>query len=629
MKSLRFFPFLTVLLLISCAKTDPIPESAVDNLPFSIEDLKDTNVHPGDDFYKYCLGSWLNSATIPEGKQITGLGIREASLVMKERVNDLYETDPMLLRIAKDIEEMHSKPEVSRAYVQRIIDGLPTPENTSSEEYIRLMGKLQRQGIKGFVTLMPIPEGDKFLIDVMPWMTINDEDNEEAMMAYISQMKDLNAEKPVHRLGSLTKASASEGEKVLILLAEGLGMDPSYLALSETNDKRLKEYAEDYLYASPQILYKSIVTTIKRDLLPYVDEESMEAADTDMEALDFTVSSYIDYLVNYRFAKTYVSPDMVATFTAYSEDIREQFRWHINELDWMSSTSKTNALEKLNAMKVNVGEPDNWIMESIPTMEELDKCSCFVEEVNLLYSKRIINILTMAGKGRKDYGFNYVLSMGSPLYSVNAFYTPSLNSIFILPGIFMPPMIPEGESEARTYAVFYVIGHEMTHGFDQSGAQYDKNGDKNSWMTVADMMNFEERLKVLEDCYNHLEVFPEELPGKFCDGKLTLAENTADLGGFSLALDAYTEKLINQGFYGEQLRIQLRKFYESFAYIWCEKYNAEHIKSATEGKKPDVHALARERVNGVVMNTDAWYILYNVDRSKHLYLPPERRAKIW
>ena len=631
MKSPRLFPFLTALLLISCIRTEPepFPSSAVDELPFSIEEHKDLSVHPGDDFYRYCLGSWLNSATIPEGKKITGLGIVEASAAMKEIVNELYDTDPVLMRIDKDIAAMHSKPEVSLAYVQRIIDEVPAPENTSQEEYIRLMGKLQRRGIKGFVTLMLIPTGNQYFVDVVPWLIFHSKEDQEELAAEIDRMKDLSAEKPVRKLVPLTKAPAREGEKVLLLLAEGLGLDPSYMALSEANEEQLDNYAQDYLHATPQRLYDAIVAAIKKDLLPYVDEASMEAAGTSMKALDITVSSYVDYLVNYRFAKTYVSSEMKAGFTAYCEEIREQFRKHINRLDWMSPTSKAKAVEKLDAMKINVGEPDNWIMESITTLEELEKCTCFVEEVNLLYSKHIASVFSMAGKDKKEYSFNYVLIMGNSLIGVNAFYTPSLNSIFILPGIFLPPMIPSGETEARTYAVYYVIGHEMTHGFDKHGSQYDKDGNPGNWMTVADRMNFEERLQMLADCYNHLEVSPEELPGTYCDGERTLSENTADLGGFSLALDAYTEKLVSQGFYGEQLRIQLRKFFESYAYIWCEKYDAAYIKSRTEGKNPDVHALSRERVNGVVMNTDAWYWLYNVDRNKILYLPPERRSKIW
>ena len=633
MKPVRLLPFLTVLLLISCIRTEPeresFPGSAVDNLPFSIEAHKDPSVHPGDDFYRYCLGSWLSSAAIPAGKKITGLGIMEASDAMKEVVNELYETDPVLQRIDKDIAAMHSKPEVSLAYVQRIIDEVPAPENTSQEEYIRLMGKLQRRGIKGFVTLMPIPTGNQYFIDVMPWLIFHSEEDQEELTAEINRRKDLNAEIPVRQLGPLTKAPAREGEKVLFLLAEGLGMDPSFLALSEANEEQLDNYAQDYLHATPQRLYDAIVAAIKKDLLPYVDEASMKAAGTSMKALDITVSSYVDYLVNYRFAKTYVSSETEAGFTAYCEEIREQFRKHINRLDWMSPASKAKAIEKLDAMKINVGEPDNWIMESIATLEELEKCTCFVEEVNLLYSQKIASVISMAGKDKKEYSFNYVLLMGNSLSAVNAFYTPSLNSIFILPGIFLPPMIPSGETEARTYAVFYVIGHEMTHGFDQNGSQYDKDGNKSNWMTVADRMNFEERLQILADCYSHLEVSPEELPGTYCDGEHTLSENTADLGGFSLALDAYTDKLTSQGFYGEQLRIQLRKFFESYAFIWCEKYDAAYIKSKTEGKQPDVHALSRERVNGVVMNTDAWYQLYNVDRNRILYLPPERRSKIW
>lgn len=633
MKPVRLLPFLTVLLLISCIRTEPEPEpfpgSAVDNLPFSIEAHKDPSVHPGDDFYRYCLGSWLSSAAIPAGKKITGLGIMEASDAMKEVVNELYETDPVLQRIDKDIAEMHSKPEVSLAYVQRIIDEVPAPENTSQEEYIRLMGKLQRRGIKGFVTLMPIPTGNQYFIDVMPWLIFHSEEDQEELTAEINRRKDLNAEIPVRQLGPLTKAPAREGEKVLFLLAEGLGMDPSFLALSEANEEQLDNYAQDYLHATPQQLYDAIVAAIKKDLLPYVDEASMKAAGTSMKALDITVSSYVDYLVNYRFARTYVSSETEAGFTAYCEEIREQFRKHINRLDWMSPASKAKAIEKLDAMKINVGEPDNWIMESITTLEELEKCTCFVEKVNLLYSQKIASVISMAGKDKKEYSFNYVLLMGNSLSAVNAFYTPSLNSIFILPGIFLPPMIPSGETEARTYAVFYVIGHEMTHGFDQNGSQFDKDGNKSNWMTVADRMNFEERLQILADCYSHLEVSPEELPGTYCDGEHTLSENTADLGGFSLALDAYTDKLTSQGFYGEQLRIQLRKYFESYAFIWCEKYDAAYIKSKTEGKQPDVHALSRERVNGVVMNTDAWYQLYNVDRDKILYLPPERRSKIW
>lgn len=142
-------------------------------------------------------------------------------------------------------------------------------------------------------------------------------------------------------------------------------------------------------------------------------------------------------------------------------------------------------------------------------------------------------------------------------------------------------------------------------------------------------MTFEARQQMLVNCYNHLEIAPEEMPGVYCDGKHTLAENLADLGGMSLALDAYTEHLKEQGYFGSVLQAQQRKFLESYADLWCCLYNTQYIEDKTGGTRPDVHALPRERVNGVVMNLDLWYELYGVTRNNHLYLPPERRTRIW
>lgn len=142
-------------------------------------------------------------------------------------------------------------------------------------------------------------------------------------------------------------------------------------------------------------------------------------------------------------------------------------------------------------------------------------------------------------------------------------------------------------------------------------------------------MEFEERQKLLVDCYNHLEVAPDILPGKYANGTVTLEENIADLGGLNIALDAYTEYLQEQGYFGSVLEDQQRKFFESYADIWSCKYGEEYIKDRMDGKRPDSHALPQERINGVVMNMDIWYKLYNVTRENKLYLPPEKRTRIW
>ena len=213
------------------------------------------------------------------------------------------------------------------------------------------------------------------------------------------------------------------------------------------------------------------------------------------------------------------------------------------------------------------------------------------------------------------------------LTMVNALYAPNDNSITIYPAMLLPPMMPaDNFSEACYYAAFSIIGHEFTHGFDNNGSKWDKYGEQKNWWTVADRMNFEERSANLVRTFNLLELDPEREPLFFCNGTRTLGENIADLGGFLTALDAYQARLDQQGFTGETRNEQLRKFYESYAHLWCVQYGQNKFEIL---KHEDVHAHARLRINGVVMNTDMWYNLYNVNQNHLLYLPVNRRAYIW
>ena len=187
-------------------------------------------------------------------------------------------------------------------------------------------------------------------------------------------------------------------------------------------------------------------------------------------------------------------------------------------------------------------------------------------------------------------------------------------------------MPEEGVSEACYYAAFVMIGHEFTHAFDTEGAKFDKYGKNVNWWTVADLMAFQDRKQNLIRTYSNLELDPVRAPLVFCDGERTQTENIADLGGFLAVLDAYMARLDSQGFKGESRNDQLRKFYEAYAHAWCIQYGDNKFDIL---KKSDLHSHARLRVNGVVMNTDLWYELYDVTRDHKLYLPEERRAYIW
>ena len=168
----------------------------------------------------------------------------------------------------------------------------------------------------------------------------------------------------------------------------------------------------------------------------------------------------------------------------------------------------------------------------------------------------------------------------------------------------------------------------MTHGFDSFGANYDKMGNLRNWWTVADKMEFEDRQQLLIDCYDQLELLPDEMPGVYAPGEQTLTENIADLGGFLIAHQAYMERLDRDGYTGEERLKQERKFFQGFAELWRSKYGPEYV-NASLFEEQDVHSISKERVNGVVMNCDRWYELYDVQEGDKLYLPVERRTYLW
>lgn len=325
---------------------------------------------------------------------------------------------------------------------------------------------------------------------------------------------------------------------------------------------------------------------------------------------------------------TYVSPSLKQAYTEVCENLRTQFSKRIAALDWMSDATKAFAQEKLAAITFHVAYPDNWFQETYPTPEGMNACTSFVQEYLYLNSCYLDYILTLGGKNGKEYEHQeYLISHQTS--KVGAAYDTRINSVFINAATLLPPVMSPDITEARTYAAFAIVGHEITHGFDVDGATRDKDGTEKNWWTVADKMAFEDRMQLLVECFNHLELAPDILPGTYCNGTVTLEENIADLGGVNIALDAYTEHLTQQGYVGNALKDQQRKFFESYADIWCCLYGKELIESRTGGKRPDKHALPRERVNGIVMNIDLWYELYNVTRENLLYLPQERRTHIW
>lgn len=263
--------------------------------------------------------------------------------------------------------------------------------------------------------------------------------------------------------------------------------------------------------------------------------------------------------------------------------------------------------EKLNAMKFFVGKPDTWFEEGVPDLSDTET----LQEDFLRIRKAYIALQTkLIGMDKNEASFHYIAGLqdDTNLTESNAYYHPFFNSLYIYPAWMAEPFYNPSNEDAVNYVTFMVFGHEMTHGFDSEGAYYDKDGDKTEkgLFVGNDEAEFQRRTQLLVDCYSQFELLPGVLPNKN-DGQYTLAENIADLGGFEIAYDAFVAHQQQKGVKDDELIQQKRHFYQAYANLWRAKYTATYVKQVTtssDGDEPDEHSLCKERVNGVVCNTN-------------------------
>lgn len=285
----------------------------------------------------------------------------------------------------------------------------------------------------------------------------------------------------------------------------------------------------------------------------------------------------------------------------------------IQNLTWMSDETKAKALEKLSAIYVKVGYPDKWRDYAALEIKD-DSYWANIQRSNL-------------------FDFDYMLAKaGKPVdrtewlmtpQTVNAYYNPTTNEICFPAGILQYPFFDMDADDAFNYgAIGVVIGHEMTHGFDDQGRQYDKDGNLRDWWTAEDAKNFEERAQVLVDWFDAIEV----LPGLQANGKLTLGENIADHGGLQVAFQAFRNATKDdplselEGFTPEQ------RFYLAYANVWAGNIRDEQIRLLTQ---MDVHSLGRWRVNAALPHISGWYEAFEIREGDPMYLAPEKRVSIW
>ena len=287
----------------------------------------------------------------------------------------------------------------------------------------------------------------------------------------------------------------------------------------------------------------------------------------------------------------------------------------IKAQSWMSDATKQNALDKLNSFYVKIGYPDKWI--DMATLD-IDPAKSYYENVvecNRFWTKW--NVETKAGKPvDRDEWFMYP-------QTVNAYYNPTTNEICFPAGILQPPFFdPEADDAFNYGAIGVVIGHEMTHGFDDSGRHYDKDGNMKDWWTESDAKNFTARADKYADFFSAIKV----LPDLNANGRLTLGENLADHGGLQVAFYAYKNATKNaplkdvDGFTPDQ------RFFLAYAGVWAANITDEAIRNYT---KSDPHSLGEWRVNGALPHVDMWYDAFNVKQGDKMFVPKAERLELW
>ncbi len=287
----------------------------------------------------------------------------------------------------------------------------------------------------------------------------------------------------------------------------------------------------------------------------------------------------------------------------------------IQAATWMDSITKTKAMDKLHAFRVKIGYPDKWRDYSAL---EVKNDSYFA---NILRSNEFDIAFDLAKIDKpKD-----VTEWGMTPQTVNAYYNPTTNEICFPAGILQPPFYYADADNAVNYgAIGVVIGHEMTHGFDDQGRQYDQNGNLKDWWQPSDAENFDKRAQVLVDYFNNIEV----APGVMADGKFSLGENIADNGGLQISFQAMENAIAK----GEVNNTKMdnftpeQRFFLSYARVWAGNIRAEEILRRT---KMDEHSLGKWRVNGTLPHIENFIKAFNVQPGNGMYLPEDQQAKIW
>jgi putative endopeptidase len=670
---LRFLIVLSfsILMIISCGQKQM--KSGIDKANF------DTSVKPQDDFYQYVNGTWLKTFEIPADKSNYGAFTKiydEAQVNLRkiieesaaansaegteeQKVGDFYASymdsalieklgiEPLKEEMQR-IESVKSKEEVQKLMSHFQTIGISVPffyfinqDQKQSDKYI---GYLYQSGIN-------LPDRDYYFKQ--------DDKFKEIRQKYIKYIEDLFALAGIEK--SAQKAKTIMDLETKIAKAhwtnvENRDRDKTYNKYQtvdfekETSNFKWQKYLTDamvqereeivvyqpsYFKALGKLFKKESVDTWKTyftyylltDLAPRLNKNFV---DLNFEFFSKTLRGIeenrprwkravgategaLGEVVGQVYVKKHFKPEAKARMVQLVENLRKSYKNKIEQLEWMSPETKKEALVKLSKFKAKIGYPDKW------------------KDYSKLVVKKDDLIGNTFRSNRADYE-REIAKLGKPIdrdewfmtpQTVNAYYNPPMNEVVFPAAILQPPFFNMEADDAVNYgAIGAVIGHEMTHGFDDQGRKSDGEGNLRDWWTEEDANRFMKRAQVMIDQYDgYIPVDTLHV-----NGKLTLGENIADFGGMTISYNAYKMSLNGKespkldGFTGEQ------RFFMGNAQIWARLFRDEALRQRV---LTDPHSPSEYRCNGIVSNMPEFYAAFDVKESDPMYRPEDIRVNIW
>ena len=669
--------FVVVLAWQSNADAQALANGKVSGIDLS---LISESVKPGDDFYNYANEKWLQNTEIPSDKSNYGIFtllddqtrkkvrtlIEAAAMAKTERgsaaqkVGDLYSSvlnvdgrnkaglDPVKPFLEK-VREIKSLKDAAAVMGEFRKSGMGSP----LVPYVNVDAR-KSDAYAVYVTQsgLTLPDRDYYIEDEERYVKLRDElktyitdilsetghDSPGDAAAKIIELETKIAEiqwsktenrDPVATYNKFTARELDEmtGAFPWHVFAEnaGLGMRHDFVVRQPTYVKSLaKLFSETDVDTWKDYLLFHVVDDYATSLTEALEKRHFEFHDTAVTGIAEqepmwkrgvnVTGGAVSELVGQLYVEKHFRPQAKARMNVLVENLKTAFKNRIQTREWMGEGTKKQALEKLSMFTTKIGYPDEWkdyskldIVPGKSLGEHMIASSAFDYQ-------RDLNKLG----GPVDRGEWHM-----PPQMINAYYNPVMNEIVFPAAILQPPFFNMAADDAVNYGgIGAVIGHELSHGFDDKGSKYDGKGNLRMWWTEEDRMEFEKRAENLVEQYNQYE----PIEGNTVNGELTLGENIGDLGGLSVAYEAYKLSLgdkpapVIDGLTGDQ------RFFLGWSQIWRRLYRKPELLRRLV---IDPHSPSEYRVNGIVRNMDAWYKAFDIKEGDKLYLPEKDRVRIW